>query len=167
MKNKYKAFFEIMLIAAAFAAIWISGILIYGELVCADTMYIGSLFGEKREKLFVFTPALLLMLSAVLTNVSVKKKAKHIFITTEIMLLLPVISWALGNLLLVISNGLLGGTALLGIPGFFMVATASPFITWLGLLGEFDGYIYVFGALAYVILSLLNIVLYRRIKRVS
>lgn len=169
MKNKYKAFFEIMLVALAFAVIWVTGILIYGEYIMADTLNFASLLGEKWEKLFVITPAILLIVGFILTNISVKKDARHIFIATEILLLLPFIGWGLGNALFSISEGLFAGTPILSIPGLLMILLASPALTWLSLVAElFDGCGYVIFGGAYIIISLLNIVYYKiKIKKVS
>ena len=162
MNDKFKRLFEVLLVASGFSAIWAIGILVYGEWTTADTAHFGSLLGEKYEGLFAFTPAAVVSLGFILTNIAAKRGSKHIFAATEIMLLLPFAAWVIGVSLLALSNIAFDGTVILGIPAALFILVASPAITWINFICEIS---YPFGLIAslaaYLILAFSFIAIYK------
>ena len=117
-------------VIATFSIIWILGVLIYGEIVLADTLCFGSLFGQKYENLFALTPVAILMAGLIFTIIAKRKQSKEMFITTEVMLFLPFAAYLSGALLMATNTPL-------GIIGYICFIPGAPAFTCVGCLDSF------------------------------
>ncbi len=157
MKNKTKNILQTMGIVATFSMIWIIGVLIYGEIVLADTLCFGSLFGKEYENLFALTPIFILLTGLIFTIIAKRKQSKEIFIASEVMLLLPIPTYLLA--LLLVST-----ESFLALIGLIIFLPAAPALTCLGCIDNFiePPFIpYIVVPILYTLISLSYIFIYK------
>lgn len=157
MKNKTKNILQIISVVAAFSLIWVVGVLIYGEIVLADTLSFGSILGKEYENLFALTPVFILLAGLIFTIIAKRKQSKEIFIASEVMLLLPIVTYLLALLLT-------STQSFLALIGLIIFLPAAPALTCLGCIGNFieSPFIpYIVVPVLYTLISLSYIFIYK------